>query len=235
MSERQRKKRSPAAVVAGPLTRMSQLAASFWYPLPARRCRDDRQTLVPIEEEQARMNKRRYTVVLMALLAILGVGVISPGPANATHAEGFISGFGDPTNDWADEGNLNSSNHHKKSIATGLWQAVLYADGYLTASDVDCDYGPRTTAATRSWQSDHGVGVDGSAGPITMGRADDQLRIYETQSDGTTTLVYDGRARDIYFIRISPNDSSLAGAYRVPYVEDSWQWPAYYHYYIGDC
>lgn len=32
------------------------------------------------------MNKRRYTVVLMALLAILGVGVISPGPANATHA-----------------------------------------------------------------------------------------------------------------------------------------------------
>jgi peptidoglycan hydrolase-like protein with peptidoglycan-binding domain len=127
-----------------------------------------------------------------------------------------------------------SSASHRQSIATGLWQAVLYADGYLSQSGVDCDFGPNTTSATRAWQGAHSVGVDGSVGPQTLGRADDKLRISSTQN-GVATLIYDGAARDITFIRNSPGDATFPGGYRVPYVEDNWQYVAQYHLYIGDC
>jgi peptidoglycan hydrolase-like protein with peptidoglycan-binding domain len=176
---------------------------------------------------------RKYLIVATAALAAMVGAVASPTVAHATHAEGFISGFDDPTNDWADEGTMSSASH-RQSIATGLWQAVLYADGYLSQSGVDCDFGPNTTAATRAWQSAHSVGVDGSVGPQTLGRADNKLWIYSNEN-GIATIIYDGIARDITFIRRSPSDSSFPGGYRVPYVEDSWQYTAQYHFYIGDC
>lgn len=173
---------------------------------------------------------RRFVVLVVAALATM---LVVPAVAQATHAEGFISGFDDPTNDWGDEGTMSSSNH-RQSIATGLWQAVLYADGYLSVSGVDCDFGPNTTAATRSWQRDHGVGIDGSVGPQTLGRADNQLWI-SANPGGTATITYDGAARDITFIRNSASDGVFPGGYRVPYVEDSWQYVAQYEVYIGDC
>jgi hypothetical protein len=179
--------------------------------------------------------KRRWLLgAAAAVIAILGGGLVAPGAAHATHAQGFISGYGNPTDDWGDEGTM-SSRSHRYSIATGLWQAVLYADGYLDESDVDCDFGPRTTSATIDWQIVHSVGVDGSVGPQTLGRADDKLRISDQEADGTATITYHGNVRDITFIRTSPNDSYRPGGYRVPYVEDHWQFWAEYHYYIGDC
>lgn len=45
-------------------------------------------------------------------------------------------------------------------------QACLRLDGYLEVT-MDGDFGPRTQAAVRSFQSDHGLGVDGVVGPRT--------------------------------------------------------------------
>jgi hypothetical protein len=181
------------------------------------------------------MKRRMLLSAVAAALAIFGGSLIVPGTAHATHAEGVITGFDDPTNDWADEGTMSSSSH-RYSIATGLWQHVLYADGYLSASDVDCDFGPRTTTATKAWQSDHGVGVDGKVGPQTLGRADDKLRI---SGFGSTVedITYTGRVRSVSFVRWKPgNPYGLAGTYVVVAAGDRFLgWPAYYHRTTSDC
>lgn len=95
------------------------------------------------------------------------------------------------TDDWGDEGTISSTlrNH---SNAVGLWQAVLYADGYLTStSQIDCWFGATTKAATQRWQNDHGLDNDGEVGPLTFGKADNYLFWSGTE------IRYDGSVRDV--------------------------------------
>jgi hypothetical protein len=118
-------------------------------------------------------------------------------------SEGFVAGTGPANDDFGDEGPVDSNNR-RRSLAAGLWQAILWADGAIEqdgtafdASDIDCDFGPNTTAATRNWQARHGFSdVDGSAGRQTFGAADAQLKLFPTDGDvGPSTVVYVGTAR----------------------------------------
>jgi hypothetical protein len=127
----------------------------------------------------------------------------------ASVADGFVAGTGVVTDDFGDEGPVDVDSH-PSSLAAGMWQAILYADGAhkadgttFAASDIDCDFGPNTKAATENWQGTHGfkgAAVDGSAGPETLGRADDRL---SNQIPGSTQSVirYSGSVHPLLFIR----------------------------------
>lgn len=136
-------------------------------------------------------------VAAAAALALLATGLVPGQPASASIEQGSVVGTGAVRDDWGDEGPI-SRTRYAVSGATMLWQLVLYADGYLEFSDVDCVFGPRTQAATRRWQENHGYLGTGEVNRATFGLADDFL--YR----GTGNWVhYDGIVEDrtVSFIR----------------------------------
>src|SRR3954451_13950136 len=58
-----------------------------------------------------------------------------------------------------------------RSDVVGLWQAILWADGYTARRQVSCTYDGPTAVATRAWQSNHHLSADGMVGPATWGTA----------------------------------------------------------------
>ncbi|GGV27382.1 hypothetical protein GCM10010495_49380 [Kitasatospora herbaricolor] len=146
------------------------------------------------------------TTLLAVALAV--TGVLTTGPsAQAAVGQGYVNGFDAVGDDWNDEGVL-SVTQHSHSGAAGLWQMVLYADGYLSESGVDCKFGNGTDSATRQWQSNHGVTSDGAVGGQTFGRAGGRLFL---SSDGI--VGFSGEARTVYFVR---NTTSGAYGFRGP-------------------
>jgi peptidoglycan hydrolase-like protein with peptidoglycan-binding domain len=133
---------------------------------------------------------------VVATLALVLGGVALAAPADASVSQGFISGTGTITDDWGDEGILSRTTF-PNSNATGLWQEVLQADGFLTESQVDCRFGPTTEAATKSWQRAHGLGADGKVGSATFGNADNRLH----QASNPSQVFYRGTRTDIFFFR----------------------------------
>ncbi|GAA3599715.1 hypothetical protein GCM10022223_14010 [Kineosporia mesophila] len=135
---------------------------------------------------------RRIAVGGAAVALALGtVGIGSP--AQASVAQGYVAGAGVLTDDWGDEGTISATTRNH-SNAVFLWQAVLFADGYLTStSQLDCWFGDTTKAATKRWQDDHNLAdVDGIVGPATFGKADDKLFWSGTE------IRYNGSVTDIY-------------------------------------
>ncbi|MFM9589499.1 peptidoglycan-binding domain-containing protein [Streptomyces scabiei] len=128
------------------------------------------------------------TAITGAAIVLAGVGL--PPSAQASVAQGRIYGSGVITNDWEDEGPLSTTSNSHNSVV-GLWQAVLWADGYLAKADIDCRFGTDTRAATKKWQNDHNLDDDGIVGPRTFGAADDHLYWREIK------IRYDGTARDL--------------------------------------
>ncbi|CAN3979906.1 peptidoglycan-binding domain-containing protein [Kitasatospora purpeofusca] len=115
-------------------------------------------------------------VFAAAGLAVAALATGTTG-AHASTSVGYVNtGWGDYRTDWADEG-LISTTQHSRSGAAGLWQTVLWLDGYLAESDVDCQFGPKTQAATKAWQARYlgASEADGVVGPKTFGRASQNL------------------------------------------------------------
>ncbi|MCK7621738.1 peptidoglycan-binding protein [Streptomyces sp. RS10V-4] len=104
--------------------------------------------------------------------------------------------------DWRDEPWLVPG-HTPRSDLVGLWQAVLWADGYLPRSGVHCTYDAATARATRVWQSNHGLSADGIVGPVTYGFAGRRLALLPPWT------VYRGEVRDL------PLRRGRGGAYEV--------------------
>jgi peptidoglycan hydrolase-like protein with peptidoglycan-binding domain len=174
----------------------------------------------------------KRTLTVLSALAGLLVLLLSLGamPASAKQSQGFVGGAGVVTDDWGDEGTM-SQTRNIHSGATGLWQTVLYADGAKKSdgkafglSDIDGDFGPNTAAATRNWQSRHGVGVDGVVGPQTFGAADGHLRVAGTFNNPDELLVQYvgsvhsyplGRLNGVYYYT-PPSDDGLVRANYVP-------------------
>ncbi|SOD82166.1 peptidoglycan-binding protein [Streptomyces sp. Ag109_G2-15] len=63
----------------------------------------------------------------------------------------------------------------RRSDLIGLWQSVLWADGYSARSSVTCTYDKATAEATRVWQSNHHLSADGIVGPATWGAAAERI------------------------------------------------------------
>ncbi|MFC4145811.1 peptidoglycan-binding domain-containing protein [Micromonospora mangrovi] len=123
------------------------------------------------------------------MLGVLGGAT----PAVASASAGYISGVDAVTDDWGDEGTLSTTSY-ANSAAVGLWQQVLVADGLMSNLDVDCSFGPKTLAATKTWQSRNNLDADGKVGPATFGKADNRLTdkgngyVYYNGSNGVSAF-----------------------------------------------
>jgi len=140
----------------------------------------------------------RLAGVIVCAVTTVAVGVATP--AEATVADGQVTGFDEITDDWGDEGPLSRSSY-SFSGATGMWQRVLYADGAVERDgttfdqvDMDCSFGPNTEYATRDWQRRHGLAADGIVGRNTLSRADNKLSL---DPDGYH-VYYNGSAHRIH-------------------------------------
>ncbi|MEV0175800.1 peptidoglycan-binding domain-containing protein [Streptomyces sp. NPDC050803] len=154
----------------------------------------------------------------MALTAALAV------PAHAANSgvygTTFVDGDSTVTDDFGDH--FNELGHSlcdgcptsgTETELTKLWQNILWADGYLFDTR-DGFFGPRTAAATKEWQADHGLTADGKVGDDTWSKADNQLAWgYENRF-----VVYAGEYRDYMLIFSRGNSESTqtqdGGAYK---------------------
>lgn len=102
------------------------------------------------------------------ILAVLTTGASRPTTSDR------LRGSGTPADDWRDAPRLEAS-HTRSSDLVGLWQAILWADGYLPRTRVTCVYDAPTVTATRVWQSNHHVDADGIVGAATYGAAGRRL------------------------------------------------------------
>ncbi|MGI5451661.1 peptidoglycan-binding domain-containing protein [Streptomyces sp. CA-249302] len=140
----------------------------------------------------------------LAVFVTMAALVLSASPAEASgtySGRAYIYGGGTWVGDWGDEGDLSTSTN-TYSNATCLWQKILWADGLLSASDIDGIYGSKTKAQTLYWQEMNELSdLDGIAGKETFGKADDSLYRISQDSDGNITLQYIGIYYKPYFIR----------------------------------
>jgi len=154
-----------------------------------------------------RMGNRTKRLVLGVSSALaIAASLTIAAPAQANTSEGFVAGTGVITNDFGDEGVLSSSSH-RFSGATLLWQWILWADGTKESdgttydiADVDCDFGPNTTATTKNWQSAHSLSkIDGIVGTETFSKADDYL--VAPLGDSVGNAQYKGKVHTLYLMR----------------------------------
>src|SRR4051812_47246476 len=98
--------------------------------------------------------RSRMSALLLAAAAFVG-GCAAP----AASGHDYVTGTGPPSDDWNTE--YVSGTEHAHSDLAALWQALLWADGYLKHWQVNCRFDATTTSATRAWQSNHGINADG--------------------------------------------------------------------------
>ncbi|SNT65977.1 Putative peptidoglycan binding domain-containing protein [Asanoa hainanensis] len=150
-----------------------------------------------------RLLHRRALVAGASVVALLAAGLMAPAPAHASAAQGVISGSGAVTDDFADEATLSRTGPFRNSTAVALWQTVLTAEGFLEQSDIDCQFGPATEAATKSFQRRYGLSADGIVGPNTWAKADNYL-VNDGQTPGFLRVGYN-----------SPNQVQVLGFRRL--------------------
>ncbi|WP_405093562.1 peptidoglycan-binding protein [Micromonospora sp. NBC_01392] len=144
------------------------------------------------------MRTRTRAVVAAMAVVTFGTLAMSAGPASANVSQGYVAGSGTWTDDWGDEGPVSASTRSHSNVVA-MWQMILWADGYLARSGVDCRFGPATTAATKQWQSARGLVSDGVVGSRTLARAATRLSVYESwfYYDGVgSRFIYLGRQAD---------------------------------------
>lgn len=129
--------------------------------------------------------------VSAALALGLTVAIAAPAAANGSYSgRVYVYGAGVVSDDFNDEGVVNVATH-RLSNATCLWQTMLWANGYLPASGIDGAFGDQTDAATRNFQRDKGLVVDGSAGQKSWTAAGKRLSHIDNQN-GWLYIVYYG-------------------------------------------
>jgi hypothetical protein len=135
------------------------------------------------------MSMRRASTIVIGFLMAAGVALSGPGASAApvatppatdvvaplSAANRIVQGDGVVHDDLADEATLCNGCAYWNGNYAGFWQAILWADGFLSDSQVDCEFGPITATATRNWQKRFGLQDDGIVGPRTRGLVDDWL------------------------------------------------------------
>ncbi|GAB2555793.1 peptidoglycan-binding domain-containing protein [Kribbella endophytica] len=163
--------------------------------------------------------KTRVLSAVVGIAALLG-GLSVAGPAQASGSytgRAYVAGSGSIWNDWTDEGVVNVS-VHRSSNATCLWQAILWANGFLSKSSIDGIFGDQTAAATRAFQRAEGLSPDGSAGRQTWTAAGGIS--HTVDASGWVNGVYSGPKNGFDVRR------SGAGNYQFN-VGSGWKWASY--------
>lgn len=178
--------------------------------------------------------------ITLASVAVVVATIGLAAPAQASIGEGMVKGSDVPTDDWGDEGMI-SRYSRAYSGATGMWQAVLWADGAIEqdgttfdAGDIDCEFGPNTQAATRNWQSRNGVGVDGEVGPQTFGKADNKLVLTTWYGGDQFAVEYRGSLHTFRMVR--NGTTGVTPGYEYGYWTSSWDYAFFtYNSKPGNC
>ncbi len=162
------------------------------------------------------LNKRnRLAMAAVSVAAGAGLAFAGLAPSAAATSRHVIDGYGNPTNDWGDEGNL-SRYSYAHSNATRLWQTILWADGAkykgsdgqwhdYTYGEIDGHFGKRTQSATKYWQSREGIYVDGVVGKQTFSLADnflDHIGNNRVRYTGYDHLVNFKRLDGLYYVKV---------------------------------
>jgi hypothetical protein len=137
---------------------------------------------------------RKAVVPAVSAATALGLTLTLAGPAaaNGTYSgRAYVYGAGTVLDDLNNEG-VVSQTTNRVSNATCMWQTILYANGYLPASEVDGAFGPTTAAATKKFQRDKGITADGSAGRNTWKKAGTRVFDGGPQADGWHFVIYKG-------------------------------------------
>jgi peptidoglycan hydrolase-like protein with peptidoglycan-binding domain len=112
-------------------------------------------------------------------------------------SNGYVEGADTVNDDLGNESTLCSGCSYWNSNYTGMWQNILWADGKLAQSGIDCQFGSGTASATAAWQRAEGLSADGIVGSNSRGRADN----YFSLSSGIVT--YWGSSRFVDWERAS--------------------------------
>ncbi len=104
------------------------------------------------------MSMRTKAVLAMTAVALGGSYSCSVGWRETANYAGYTAGYSWAWNDVVSPGHVGDR--------TAEVQCLLKYWGYNPGT-VDGIYGDKTTAAVKSFQSDHGLGKDGSVGPET--------------------------------------------------------------------
>lgn len=103
-----------------------------------------------------------------AALCVLAVGALCAG---ATRQEAEREPSGRVLLSDLHAAGLLEPGRTARSDVVGLWQAILWADGYTARRQLSCAYDGPTAVTTRAWQSNHHLSADGIVGPATWGTA----------------------------------------------------------------
>ncbi|MCM0675076.1 peptidoglycan-binding protein [Micromonospora phytophila] len=170
------------------------------------------------------IRQKSWRFLAAGVATLLTAALLSPAPAQAGEAvgdvgplsvsQGYIAGSSTVTDDFGDEGTLRRGNSYAYTTAVALWQSILYAEGYISESGIDCSFGSGTEAATKKFQTRYGLGADGVVGTNTWSRADNRLSlvpgdstqdlVYYTALDGTQVPFLRDKSGGIYWVRVSP-------------------------------
>ncbi|MET8290341.1 hypothetical protein ACGFWD_33385 [Streptomyces sp. NPDC048448] len=96
------------------------------------------------------------------LLVATGAGRLPAGGPT------YVTGFGALADDWQGQRRLEEGRVAPSDLV-GLWQSVLWADGYVPRSGITCRYDTTSSDATRIWQGNHDLSPDGIVGPASYG------------------------------------------------------------------
>ncbi len=141
---------------------------------------------------QTRKNHHRRVLGVMLLAVSMSLVL---APAVLAHP---MDGYGTvATDDWSWDEHLlcrpqDCSGEISSGNVVGVWQAILWSEGYLAqcgSAGVDGVFGTTTRNATKSLQSAWGLTSDGKVGNQSWGRADNNLRFESFPGD--KSLYYD--------------------------------------------
>lgn len=147
--------------------------------------------------------RRWARIVGAGVAAVLAAALVGPAPAQASAAQGVISGSGAVTDDFGDEATLSRTGPYRYSTAVALWQTILAIEGFIDNDGIDCDFGSGTEAATKSFQRRYGLTADGIVGPNTWKKADNYL-VNDYDTVGAEHIAYKppSRVQELGFDRL---------------------------------
>ncbi|MEU1965934.1 peptidoglycan-binding domain-containing protein [Micromonospora sediminicola] len=136
---------------------------------------------------------RSIRLLAAVVIAVLTSGLIHTPAAHASVSYGYISGASTVTDDFGDEGTLKRGGSYAYTNATALWQWILYAEGLISKSGIDCQFGPGTETATKQFQSRYGLSADGVVGLNTWKTADNRLSLTDSSYPEADVVTYTGK------------------------------------------
>ena len=109
----------------------------------------------------------------LVALGVVGATIGSPLAIVPAAASDF-----DNDSVWSDEHNICDACSVDDGDVVGMWQHVLWTEGYLSSfNQIDGHFGPVTTSATQAFQKTNGLTSDGVVGPNTWAEARNSPRL----------------------------------------------------------